>query len=180
MNRSSAFRITALLAFLLTYGNAALLSEQVPNSEGAGTATDQHRLSPANEQFSLSMIGEARASDGTPLGVRRYTGSKGTTVSIMYGTFESAEKSKAELQRWIAGATKLVQREQNKTSSGHVVGERALIMFTDSRTQRDYPVIVWTSGSDFFRIKSFSLAAVLQFEERIKKGASLIEPPLAK
>jgi hypothetical protein len=109
--------------------------------------------------------------------VRTYVGSKETAISITYGTFQSPEKSKAELQHWIQIARNMVQQEQKKNSSGEVVGQRVLATLIDSRTHRDFSVVAWTNGCDFFRIKSFSLPAVLLFEDRINKGISLDDLP---
>ncbi len=118
----------------------------------------------SHEAFKLDIMCNGRFSDGTMMGCRTYEDSNGTKVFMEYGTFDSAEKAKAEMQRSLRGAKKIIE-QQRKTSLRQVIGERVVAMFVNYRTHEKYAAIILTRGSDYFQIQSSSLSVALQFEK---------------
>src|SRR5438309_1383837 len=111
---SAALSLTLL--FSLFQGNS---------SKNAANGFQQN----VNEIFTPTFRGEAQASDGTHLAFTKYKNASGTIVAVTYGSFTSPEAARKQLQLSVAPANTIVARTRKKDSSGHMVGERAVVHF---------------------------------------------------
>lgn len=98
-------------------------------------------------------------------------------MDLTYGTFHSPEEAKNELHRVIRSSKKVIEHQLKKTSTGEVTGDRAVVLYGDPHSDKEYVVIVWTKGSDYYCMgTSAPLARALQFEERWNTGLGLDDP----
>lgn len=110
-------------------------------------------------------MGEARDEDGVHLGFTNFTGSDGSKLTVLYEGFGTPEAAKNHLEKQIAKAVKLVEREKKVDPTGKVVGERAEILFRlDDGTE--IPAILRTDGPQFHEFYSSSRESLLQLERR--------------
>ena len=122
----------------------------------------------------MTRIGEKIGLDGAHLAFRTFEGSSGSIVVVTYGTLTSPDKATTELHLWSQSAKKLLQDEQKKDPVGQVIGQRIVATFIGQK-ETEYTAILWTNGSDCFRIQAPSFAVASYFEQRINSGVDLTE-----
>ena len=116
-------------------------------------------------EFKTTSMGEVFDEDGVHLGFTHFTGSDGSKLTVLYGGFGTPEVAKNYLEKQIAKAAKLVEREKKADSNGKTVGERAeiLLRLDDGKA---IPAILRTDGPEFHEFSSSSRDSLLQLEKR--------------
>jgi hypothetical protein len=166
------------LSFLLTaWLGPMLISGMVTDSSGQARAEDKNARSAASQDndvltertYTLLGLGNGPAGDGTELSVRVYASSEGANVTTVHGHFKSKAAAKAELERRLKQAAKVLEHASRVDSSGKAVGERAIARFAATKSIPDHFAVLLTDGYDFFAISSDSMELAVDMAKRYYK-----------
>lgn len=80
--------------------------------------------------------------------------------------FKSAGAARDALDKLIGKASQVDKRGVKKDEKGHIVGKRVELVLRHGRKAAPDFVIAWTERSWLYRIRSTSLALVLDFEDQ--------------
>ena len=108
--------------------------------------------------------GEFEPKDGVTLSFRGFIASDGVGLTAIYGSFASESLAKAQFEKEVTRAAKILRRDKKKDKLGTVVGERVEIM-TLAEDGRTTPAILWTFGSKYHEIISASMRDNLVLEK---------------
>jgi hypothetical protein len=124
---------------------------------------DQGQSAPTKIVFEKTVMGELRDEDGVHLGFTNFTASDGNTLAVLYEDFGSPATAEAFLEKQMAKAAKVIDRQNKLSPDGTVVGERAEILLRLS-LEKTVPAVLWTDGVKFHEIYSTSRDCVLELE----------------
>ena len=130
----------------------------------------------SQEELSWTSAGEARASDGTFLGVYVYKNKKGISVSLTKGIFKSPTAAQKELSLWLKTAKKIIEQSLMKSATGEAIGKRAVASFSDLKPHDEYFAIMWTNGPKCYWVSSSSLNLARDLENQIKYARKSLKP----
>jgi hypothetical protein len=124
---------------------------------------DQGQSAPTKIIFEKTGMGELRDEDGVHLGFTNFTASDGNTLAVLYEDFGSPATAQTYLEKQMAKAAKVIDRQNKLSPDGTVVGERAEILLRLS-SEKAIPAVLWTDGVKFHEIYSTSRDSVLELE----------------
>ncbi len=127
--------------------------------------TESTALQPVNRELSFRLTREHLGPNS-----RYYDYEATDDVRLMRGhvTFSSAERANDELgykinYHW--NLTEILERSPKTDGSGHVVGERLVVVYTDTEGGQSAEV-VWINGNELCWIVSLSLRHILELESQ--------------
>lgn len=116
-----------------------------------------------------SYVFDGRASDGTVLGMSSFCTSDGQYGGgRTSGIFARPQAAQKEMRKWIARATKIIEKKPFKNGAGKVVGGfRAIAYFAKTDKTDEYYAVSWTNDRQFYWLWSKNLENALAEEKRI-------------
>jgi hypothetical protein len=124
------------------------------------------RTPQAEMEFHLMDAGEGEIS-GMDTSFQSYESSDGVEVLFLTRTLSSADRAQKELQKTIETATRIIEKGVKRDRDGRVIGERAVILFSDgTKTDNERAAVWWTRKSDLLAIEAKSMDHVLAFEKK--------------
>jgi hypothetical protein len=130
------------------------------------TATKPDFPSPGQD-IKMLTIGERIMSSGRHGAFRIYEASDGTRATVSYASFESPQAAKAQMRLWLRSAKKTIRWEEKKDQRGQVVGERALAVAKDAKSNKKLFLIIRRDTLNCYIIDSLSLPVAEQVEKLI-------------
>jgi len=161
-----------LAACVLELSAGTAISQSPTNANGSAPqlATNQNP-----ERFTEDVFGLQKAVDGKTMRFTTFKGSNGTFLSITRATFSSPKVARAEVQAELKSAKEIIQHYPKRTSTGRVIGDRAVVSYTEHNKQ--YIAVAWTEGRKYYSLETSSpLQRALQLEERFNAGVDLDDP----
>lgn len=136
--------------------------------EAAGDSLRGTLASPSSTlRFQLSLMSDGMTSDSEALNVSTYTfnASDGPPVARAAYSFDSTERSTRELDSQLHRASQIIERANWTDALGNVLGDRALVLYSDQGTNRIRASVLLRRGTRFFEISSSCLRNSLEFEK---------------
>jgi len=117
------------------------------------------------KKFRIDQVGELKAEDGTHLAFRSYKSADGTLVTVIHTEFKSPVAAQEFFERQIVKAARVHAKGVKTNRQGAVVGKRAEMELDSGRPNVPFHAILWTNGTDFFRVQSMSAKDTAEFEK---------------
>ena len=105
--------------------------------------------------------------DGFDIDLRGFLSSDGNEVSYSISSPRGSARVTDKFEDEIARADYVVVREPLRSADGRHVGERAIILFQNTRTHKEVAAVLWTSSRSLHSIESGSLYHALEFEKQM-------------
>jgi hypothetical protein len=157
-----------LMCAVLFFATGSVMQQATNQKpESAQSASSPRPLQPDQGPkltFKDAGRGEFEPKDGLGLSFRGFIASDGVGLTAIYGSFASESLTKAQFEKEVAKAAKILRRDKKKDKLGTVVGERAEIL-TLAEDGRTIPAILWTFGPKYHEIISASMRDNLALEK---------------
>ena len=154
---------------VLLFATGPLVRQNTNEKPESAQSTSSPQPSQPDQESKLTFKsggrGEFEPKDGVSLSFRGFIASDGVGLTAIYGSFASGPLAKAQFEKEVAKAVRILRRDKKKDKLGTVVGERAEIM-TLTDDGRTMPAILWTFGSKYHEIMSASERDNLALEKK--------------
>jgi hypothetical protein len=167
MNKFHRFLFVALLWPMLSNRILVLSAAQLGIEDNyIRPATFMNKEWLPMQKYTLIMVANGPAGDGTELSISVYVTPEGTHVNTVHGRFKSKAAAKAELERQLKQDDRIVERAARKNPLGKVVGERVIVRFAATQARPDYSAVLLTDGRDYYEVTSSSMELVIDMAKR--------------
>ena len=157
---SSRDYFVVFLMIGIGFGNAMMSGQEATLQESKARAYLREK------QFKVVLVGEMKDPDVSHLGFTNYKAEDGTTATLIHNEFPSPVSAKEYLEKRIARDKKLriIERGNKTDDKKVVVGTRVRAEFASDSRSGPVQDILWTNGSHFYEVTTFSLKDALAFE----------------
>ena len=107
--------------------------------------------------------------DGNRYCYQLYRSSDSIGVSVTSENHNSPAEANKALQKELEQAVKIIEREPKLDEQGQSVGERVVASLPSNDPDKPQAFVLWSDGSSFYQISSFSLRHVLELEKRYSR-----------
>ena len=156
------------LILTLTLLLAAPTANEVHSSsyQPIGRQDPSHRLVPPDTSFKEKSATHGLTEDGYRFSALLWEATDGVTVVLRIINCETPAKAKSALDALTKDATKIFEQTITKSKNGKRVGQRIVAAFSGREPLQRPEVILWTQGSEVYKIESSSFAHALLFEKK--------------
>jgi len=117
--------------------------------------------------FKIEQVGELRDTDGVHLAFKSYRANDGTTVTVVHNEFQSSTAAQEFLEKQVTKALKVMSKGDKMSKRRAANGKRVEVEFDWADSASPIHAILWTSGADFFEVRSTARNDVIEFEKSV-------------
>jgi hypothetical protein len=148
---------------LVTTGHDSLdAGDSLPTRSQSAANTVQK---PDTFEFKETLMGERQSTNGAHSSFHAWKASDGVVVNSSTGQCDSVAQAKKAFLKRVSESSQVTEKGPRFNAVGKKTGERAVVIFLNNPFGPPISAVLWTDGSVFHDIESYSLRHVRGFEQ---------------